>query len=114
MPPATQTILDLTRDLHAAVNLGTSTGEVNELLGRAIDTLGRLVPFDLATVMELRGEKLRVRGSRSSCATIRRAPSPSTITATGTGTPSTGCSTSPTATPAWSSRCARRLVWRGS
>ncbi len=68
MPPATQTILDLTRDLHAAVNLGTSTGEVNELLGRAIDTLGRLVPFDLATVMELRGEKLRVRVARGELA----------------------------------------------
>jgi transcriptional regulator with GAF, ATPase, and Fis domain len=38
--------------------------QVNALLGQAIDTLGRLVAFDLATVMELRDDTLHVRIAR--------------------------------------------------
>ena len=56
-----KTILDLTRDISAAVDLGTTIEQVNELLGEAIEILGGLVPYDLATIMELSGERLRVR-----------------------------------------------------
>jgi transcriptional regulator with GAF, ATPase, and Fis domain len=59
-----QTILDLTRDLAVAVDLGASPEQVNALLGQAIDALGRLVSFDLATVMELREDTLHVRIAR--------------------------------------------------
>jgi len=68
---ATNKILDLTRDLRAAARLGTSTERVDELLGQALDTLGRLVPFDLATVMELDGAELRVRVARGELADDR-------------------------------------------
>ncbi len=69
MPTPTERILDLTRDLQAASGRGTSIEEVNRILGRAIDTLGRLVPFDLATIMELEGEELHVRVARGSLVT---------------------------------------------
>jgi transcriptional regulator with GAF, ATPase, and Fis domain len=61
-------MIDLTRDLSNALDLGTTTSQVNEILGRAVDSLGRLVPFDLATVMELRGDELHVRMARGSLA----------------------------------------------
>ena len=61
-------IVDLTRDLAAAVDLGTSVERVDELLGESIETLGRLVPFDLATIMELRDDVLRVRVARGGLA----------------------------------------------
>jgi len=65
MPNATsESILDLTRDLAVVVDLGTSMEQVNALLGQAIDTLGRLISFDLATVMELRDDILHVRIAR--------------------------------------------------
>ena len=63
MVGAAQSILDLTRDLRAAAGRGTSVEEVDRLLGQAIDTLGRLVPFDLATIMEFEGDELRAYGA---------------------------------------------------
>jgi transcriptional regulator with GAF, ATPase, and Fis domain len=57
-------VLDLTRDLAALTRLSTSTRAVDALLGEALDALGRLVPYDLATVMELQGDELRVRVAR--------------------------------------------------
>ncbi len=57
-------ILDLTRDLQAAASRGASVEQVDELIGRAVEALGRLIPYDLVTVMELRGDVLRVRVSR--------------------------------------------------
>jgi transcriptional regulator with GAF, ATPase, and Fis domain len=56
--------LDLTHDLTAASRLGTTVERVDELLGESLQALGGLVPFDLATIMELSGEELRVRVAR--------------------------------------------------
>ncbi|MEW6071744.1 MAG: sigma 54-interacting transcriptional regulator [Planctomycetota bacterium] len=61
-------LVDLTRHLRAAARRGASPEQVNELLGQAVETLGRLVPFDLATVMELRGDELQVRVARGALA----------------------------------------------
>ncbi len=44
--------------------MGASTEEVNQLLGESLEALGKLIPFDLAAIMELRGEELAVRVSR--------------------------------------------------
>lgn len=52
---------DLTRDLGAMVRLGTSLEAVDKLLTEALDALGSVIPFDLATVMELSGGELVVR-----------------------------------------------------
>ncbi len=57
-------IVDLTRDLKVAVEMGTSVELVDQLLGESIETLGRLVPFDLATIMELDHDVLKVRVAR--------------------------------------------------
>jgi len=66
-----KTILDLTHDLEAAARLGASIELVDELLGESIDALGELVPFDLATIMELRDDSLRVRVARGGLASPR-------------------------------------------
>jgi transcriptional regulator with GAF, ATPase, and Fis domain len=68
MPPNRKTIVDLTQDLEAAARLGASVELVDRLLGESIDALGELVPFDLATVMELRDDSLRVRVARGTLA----------------------------------------------
>ncbi|MCP4660227.1 MAG: AAA domain-containing protein, partial [bacterium] len=54
----------MTRDLAIAANMGTSVEQVDRLLGESLETLGGLVPFDLATIMEIDGEELRVRVAR--------------------------------------------------
>jgi len=61
-------IIDLTRDLAAVVSQGTSVETVDRLLGESIETLGKLVPFDLATIMELDEDELRVRVARGELA----------------------------------------------
>ena len=71
MTAAAQSIVDLTRDLEAATQLSLSVDKIDELLGEAIDTLGRLVPFDLATIMELSGDALRIRVARGVLASPR-------------------------------------------
>ncbi|MBI4878358.1 MAG: sigma 54-interacting transcriptional regulator [Planctomycetes bacterium] len=48
--------------------MGATVEQVNDLLGRAVEALGRLVPFDLATIMELEGEELAVRVARGALA----------------------------------------------
>ena len=52
---------DLTRHLGAVVRLGTSLEAVDNILIDALDALGSIIPFDLATVMELSGDDLVVR-----------------------------------------------------
>ena len=59
--PQPHSTIDLTRDLHAAARLGTSVEAVDKLLSDALHALGRVIPFDLATIMELEGDQLRVR-----------------------------------------------------
>jgi transcriptional regulator with GAF, ATPase, and Fis domain len=54
-------ILDLTRDVSAVAALSTSVEVVDAVLAEALDALGALVPFDLATVMEVAGDELVVR-----------------------------------------------------
>ena len=61
---STSTVLDLTEDLRLATLLGTSAEEIDELLARSLDALAPLVPHDLATVMELEDDTLRVRIAR--------------------------------------------------
>jgi transcriptional regulator with GAF, ATPase, and Fis domain len=60
-PP--RSTIDLTRDLRAVARLGTSVEVVDKLLSDALHALGRVIPFDLATIMELEGDQLRVRVS---------------------------------------------------
>ena len=65
MPPSTPT-LDLTRDLDSALRLGTAPEVIDQLLVQALDALSTLIPYDLATIMELEGDELRVRVARGS------------------------------------------------
>jgi len=64
MAPSPKALVDLTQDLTAALKLGASVEQVDSLLGESIDTLGLLVPFDLATIMQLREGELEVRVAR--------------------------------------------------
>ena len=57
-------IEDLTAGLAQALELGTSIEGVDALLGDALEAFGRLVPFDLAAILELVGDELRVRVAR--------------------------------------------------
>jgi len=61
MTASSRNVLDLTRDLSVAARMGASHEEVNTILRTAIGALGKLVPFDLATVMEMHGDELHVR-----------------------------------------------------
>ena len=45
-------------------SLGASTADLDQLLGQALDALSPVIPFDLATIMELDGNELRVRVAR--------------------------------------------------
>jgi transcriptional regulator with GAF, ATPase, and Fis domain len=64
MVTAPKEILDVTRDLATAAEMGASVQRVDRLLGESLDTLGRLIPFDVATIMELAGKDLSVRVAR--------------------------------------------------
>jgi transcriptional regulator with GAF, ATPase, and Fis domain len=64
-------IEDLTSGLAQALELGTSIERVDALLGDALEAFGRLVPFDLAAILELRGDELRVRVARGALASER-------------------------------------------
>src|SRR5262245_63658386 len=61
---AARPIDDLTAGLAQALELGTSIERVDSLLGDALEAFGRLVPFDLAAILELDGDELKVRVSR--------------------------------------------------
>ncbi|MFC1705662.1 sigma 54-interacting transcriptional regulator [Planctomycetota bacterium] len=68
MSQAAQRVLDLTRDVSTAHRLSTTVEQVDELLSESLEALGALVPFDLATIMELEGQELKVRVARGSLA----------------------------------------------
>jgi len=57
-------IEDLTAGLAQALELGTSIERVDVLLGDSLEAFGQLVPFDLAAILELVGDELRVRVAR--------------------------------------------------
>ena len=52
------------RDLLAATRLSTSLDAIDTVIGQSLEALGRVVPYDLATVMQLDGEELSVRIAR--------------------------------------------------
>ncbi|MCO4743787.1 MAG: sigma 54-interacting transcriptional regulator [Proteobacteria bacterium] len=54
-------ILDLTRDLASMRELSARPGDVDRLLDEALSAFRGIVPFDLATIMELHGDALEVR-----------------------------------------------------
>lgn len=55
---------DLARDLRALAGVASGPDSVDDLLRRGLDWLARLVPYDLATVFELRGNELVLRVAR--------------------------------------------------
>ncbi len=52
------------RELLAATRLTTSLDAIDSVIGEALEALGQVVPYDLATVMQLEGEELSVRVAR--------------------------------------------------
>ena len=64
----TETTVDLTSDLKDLVRIAT-TEEVDDLVRRGLDWLGRLAPYDLATLFVLREAQLVVRAARGKLAT---------------------------------------------
>jgi transcriptional regulator with GAF, ATPase, and Fis domain len=69
--PPTANAVDLTRDLHELVSLASRSEGVEGLLRRGLDWLGRIAPYDLATVFELQGDRLVARLARGPLATAR-------------------------------------------
>ncbi len=63
--------LDLTADLKEAARLATSTRSTDRLLADALDAVRPVIPYDLATVMLLVGERLKVRMARGPLADAR-------------------------------------------
>ena len=61
-------VLDLTEDLREIARLAVQPGGVDELLGRALEYLEPVIPYDLAAVLELRDDRLRVRCARGKLA----------------------------------------------
>jgi len=62
-------LYDATRDLRELANLAFQPGSREQMLGQALDSLNRLVPHDLAAVLELDQGVLRVLVARGSLAT---------------------------------------------
>ncbi len=60
-----------TRDIEAVSRLSTSLDTVDRLIADSLDALGGIIDFDLATVMELRGQELSVRVARGRLADER-------------------------------------------
>jgi transcriptional regulator with GAF, ATPase, and Fis domain len=56
--------IDATRDLRELAALAGRPAAVGEVLDRALAALQSLVPYDLAAVLELQGDELRVRAAR--------------------------------------------------
>jgi transcriptional regulator with GAF, ATPase, and Fis domain len=63
--------VDLTKDLKELVGIATGEQAERDLLRRGLDWLGRVAPYDLATVFILEGEHLRVRAARGPIADER-------------------------------------------
>lgn len=61
-------LLDLTRDLAAMQALSAPQGDIDRLLSQALDAFAGIVPFDLATIMELHDDELQVRVAAGSLA----------------------------------------------
>jgi transcriptional regulator with GAF, ATPase, and Fis domain len=57
-------VVDLTRDLAEAARWSATVEQIDSLLAETLDALGGIVPFDLATVMELDQGELHVRMAR--------------------------------------------------
>jgi len=67
---ATRTI-DLAHDLDELATLAVSEDTVDDLVRRGLDWLGRLAPYDLATLFVLEGDRLVVRAARGPMANDR-------------------------------------------
>ena len=57
-------VLDYTADLDELARLASQPDSLDDVLIRALDALGELIPYDLAAVLQLDGEHLRVRTAR--------------------------------------------------
>lgn len=57
-------LLDLTQDLKELVQLAAADDGLDDLLRRGLDWVGRLAPYDLATVFEVKDGHLVVRAAR--------------------------------------------------
>jgi transcriptional regulator with GAF, ATPase, and Fis domain len=66
--------LDLTRDLKDLARLATDGDGLDDLVRRGLDWLGRVAPYDLATLFDLEGPRLVVRAARGRLASdpVRR------------------------------------------
>jgi transcriptional regulator with GAF, ATPase, and Fis domain len=71
MTPAALPPLDLTQDLKDLARLATTDDAVDDLLRRGLEWLGRITPFDLATVFDLHESRLVVRMARGRLADDR-------------------------------------------
>jgi transcriptional regulator with GAF, ATPase, and Fis domain len=60
----TQHLVDLTSDLRDIATLAAHPTKVDDLLVRALDYLGEVIPYELAAVLELVDDELRVRCAR--------------------------------------------------
>ncbi len=60
--------MDLTRDLRDLARIAGVDDGLDDLLRRGLDWLGRLAPYDLATIFALEGDTLVVRMARGSLA----------------------------------------------
>lgn len=63
--------LDLTRDLRGLAQLASTDEGLEDLVCKGLDWLGRLAPYDLATLFELDGTTLVVRAARGRLADDR-------------------------------------------
>jgi len=66
-----ENLVDLTADLEEIAKMDGRVGDVDELLDRALDSLSSVVAYDLAAVLELEGDQLRVRAARGRLADPR-------------------------------------------
>lgn len=57
-------LLDLTADLQEIVQLAGQPGNVDDLLSKSLEYLTDVIPYDLAAILELKGERLSVRCAR--------------------------------------------------
>ncbi len=64
-------IIDYTRDLKELAALAALPNAVEDVLERALESLKNLIPYDLAAVLELVGEELKVRVARGALADKR-------------------------------------------
>lgn len=59
-----RTLIDYTSDLKDLARLAGEPDALESVLGRALDSLAGIVPYDLAAVLEIEGDDLRVRAAR--------------------------------------------------